>query len=191
VPARVAFPTERILDTAGRLFGDRRFHEVRMEDIAAEAEVGKGTLYRYFRDKDELFLALLERAAKQLLERATAQLAPVCGARAKLVVLVDTIIGYFDEHAHLLDLIQRAEVLRGRNMPWQEARDELLKLMLQVCDDGRERGEFDVVDAELGTLLVLAGLRGVLRCQRPPRPPGLAERIVDHFLHGYNRATTP
>jgi TetR/AcrR family fatty acid metabolism transcriptional regulator len=187
VPARVAFPTERILDTAGRLFASRRFHEVRMEDIAAEAEVGKGTLYRYFRDKDELFLALLERAAQQLLDRVTAQLAAIQGARAKLVVIVDTIIAYFDEHTHLLDLIQRAEVLRGKNMSWQRVRDELLKLMLRVCEEGRERSEFDLEDAELGTLLVLAGLRGVLRCQGPPRPPDLADRIVDHFLHGYDR----
>jgi AcrR family transcriptional regulator len=186
VPARVAFPTERILDTAGRLFGARRFHEVRMEDIAAEAEVGKGTLYRYFRDKDELFLALLERAAQQLLERVTAQLAPVQGARAKLVVIVSTIIEYFDEHRHLLDLIQRAEVLRGPSMPWQGVRDELLKLMVRVCQEGRAQGEFDIAEAELGSLMVLAGLRGVLRSPQLPRR-GLAERIVEHFLHGYDR----
>ena len=49
---------DRMLDAAARLFGAHRFHEVRMEDVAAAAEVGKGTLYRYFRDKEELYLAL-------------------------------------------------------------------------------------------------------------------------------------
>src|SRR5215472_7850945 len=60
---------DKMLDAAGRLFGAHRFHEVRMEDIAAEAEVGKGTIYRYFSDKEELFLALLERSSRQLLAR--------------------------------------------------------------------------------------------------------------------------
>ncbi len=40
-----------------------------MEDIAAAAEVGKGTLYRYFKDKDELYEALLEQAAQEITTR--------------------------------------------------------------------------------------------------------------------------
>jgi TetR/AcrR family fatty acid metabolism transcriptional regulator len=187
VPARVTFPTERILDTAERLFGARRFHEVRMEDIAAEAEVGKGTLYRYFRDKDELFLALLERAARQFIEHVRAETSPVKGARAKLVVMTDTIIRYFEDNRHLSDLIQRAEVLRGRNMPWQYARDELFQLFVQLCEEGRRDGEFEVVDVGLGAAVFLFGLRGIFRFEQCPRPPDLAERLVDHFLNGYGR----
>src|SRR6202043_2112108 len=57
--------SEKMLEAAGRLFGTRRFHEVRMEDVASEADVSKGTLYRYFRDKDEMYLALLARASRQ------------------------------------------------------------------------------------------------------------------------------
>ncbi len=36
--------SEKMLEAAGRLFGTRRFHEVRMEDVASEADVSKGTL---------------------------------------------------------------------------------------------------------------------------------------------------
>ena len=54
----------RILDAAARQFARQRFHEVRMDDIAAEAEVSKGTLYSYFRDKEELYLALLARGSE-------------------------------------------------------------------------------------------------------------------------------
>jgi AcrR family transcriptional regulator len=186
VPARIAYPTERILDTAGRLFGSRRFHEVRMEDIAAAAEVAKGTLYRYFRDKDELFLSLLERAARQLTERTEAEVARAAGSRCRLVKVVETILCFFDEHPHLLDLIQRAEVIQGHNMPWQKARDELFKVVLRLFEEGREQGEFAVADPELGALMLLGGLRSVLRSAAPPRPPDLARRIVEHFLNGYD-----
>jgi TetR/AcrR family fatty acid metabolism transcriptional regulator len=187
VPARVTFPTERILETAGRLFGARRFHEVRMEDIAAEAEVGKGTLYRYFRDKEELYLALLERSAQQLTARIQAAIAPVEGARARLVALVDTIIGFFDEHPHLLALIQRAEVLRGENVPWQRVRDEAVKVTLGLFEEGRKQGDFHVADPGRAAMFLLVGLRSVIRFESPPRPPNLADSIIEHFLNGYDQ----
>jgi AcrR family transcriptional regulator len=187
MPTRLAYPTERILETAGRLFSSRRFHEVRMDDIAAATAIGKGTLYRYFKDKEALFLALLEQAARQLTEQARDEVAGAEGARARLVALVDTVIRFFDRHPHLLDLIQRAEVIRGRNMPWQQARDELLRMVLGLFEEGREQGEFAVADADLGALLLLGGLRSVLRFAAPPRPPDLSRRIVERFLNGYDQ----
>src|SRR5690349_23349802 len=115
-----------------------------MEDIAAAAGVGKGTLYRYFEDKEELFLALLERAARRLTEQAQEEVDRVQGARCRLVTLVDTIIHFFDDQPHLLDLIQRAEVIQGESMPWRQARDDLLKMVLRLFEEGRDQGEFTV-----------------------------------------------
>ncbi|HJT77602.1 MAG TPA: TetR/AcrR family transcriptional regulator, partial [Gemmataceae bacterium] len=101
MPAKVPGLGDKILDTAAHLFGSRRFHEVRMEDIAAEAEVGKGTLYRYFQDKEELYIALLSRAAEQLMARLHDTMAPVEGAKDRLRTLVETSIAFFDEQPHL------------------------------------------------------------------------------------------
>src|SRR5262245_47172366 len=116
--------SDKILDAASKLFGTQRFHEVRMEDIAAEAEVGKGTLYRYFKDKEELYLALLGRESTQFTRRLRDEAALVDGPRAKLEALVKAIIAYFDEQLHLLELILRAELLRpsGTEFPWQQTR---------------------------------------------------------------------
>src|SRR4051794_12024636 len=115
---------DKILQAAGHLFGAQRFHEVRMEDIAAEAEVGKGTLYRYFTDKEELYLALVARSADQMLVRLREDLAAVEGPRAKLQAAVTAFIDFFDENPHLFDLIQRAEVMAGPSFPWKKTREE-------------------------------------------------------------------
>ncbi len=158
-----------------------------MEDIATEAVVGKGTLYRYFRDKDELYVALLERSARQITARLQESVLLVSGGRARLQMVVADIIGFFDEQPQLLDLIQRAEVMRGPNGPWQQTRDEVMKLTLHVFAEAREQGEFDIADEELAALMLLGGLRSVLRFGERPRPGDQAERIVDHFLNGHNR----
>jgi AcrR family transcriptional regulator len=177
---------DRILDAAAGQFARQRFHVVRMDDIAAEAEVSKGTLYSYFRDKDELYRALLARASTgmvQALEHAVAQSE---SARAKLISFVDAVLTYFDAEPHLFDLIQRVEVLTEGDMefPWQKARDVGTRLVQEVFEAGRGRGEFEIKDPDMAALLLFGGLRAVIRFGKRPRPRKLAERIVASFLDG-------
>src|SRR5438046_1732663 len=75
-PMRVLDPNrgQHILHTAARLFDRRRYHEVRMEDVAASAGVGKGTLYRYFQDKEDLYIALLVSAIERFCQEMNAAL---------------------------------------------------------------------------------------------------------------------
>lgn len=46
---------QQIMAAAEKLFTSRRFHEIKMDDVARAAGVGKGTIYQYFEDKDVLF----------------------------------------------------------------------------------------------------------------------------------------
>jgi TetR/AcrR family fatty acid metabolism transcriptional regulator len=174
----------KILDAAGRLFGTRRFHEVRMDDIAAEAGVGKGTLYRYFKDKDELYLKLLERASGQFTERVQAAVAHQGGTRDRLVALVTTVLDYFDENPHLLELIQRAELLRGlgAGFPWQAARETMFRLAAELFDSARRDTEYTLRDPEVAMMLLMGGMRTILRFGPRPRPERMAERAVDALL---------
>jgi len=184
VRTKTPLQAEKMLQAAAGLFGTQRFHEVRMEDIAAAAGVGKGTIYRYFSDKEDLYLALLERASKHMHERLQRSVPNVKGATAQLKAMVTAIISFFDEQPHLLSLIQREEVLRGPDFPWKKTREEMLDLVIGLLQEGNARGEFNVRDPDLLALLLLAGLRGVLRFGKRPRPRDLSQRIVDIFLKG-------
>ena len=46
---------QRIMEAAEHLFRTRQFHEITLEEVAARAKVGKGTIYLYFTDKPDLF----------------------------------------------------------------------------------------------------------------------------------------
>ncbi len=178
--------SEKMLEAASKLFGTRRFHEVRMEDVAAVAAVGKGTLYRYFRDKEEMYLALLARASRQYVDELRARAAAVSGARERLVATVDAILDFFDGQPHVLDLIQRAEIRRelGAAFPWQQARDETVKLVQDIFEQGRAEGAFAIRRPEVAALMLLGGLRAVLRFSPQPRPQHLARDLVADFLEG-------
>jgi AcrR family transcriptional regulator len=177
---------EKILAAATRLFGTQRFHEVRMEDIAAEAAVGKGTLYRYFADKEELYRAILGRSSELFLRRMERTVAGPGGPRERLEAVVAGILSHFDAEPHLLDLIQRAEVLTasGMDFPWQQTRERMPVLLRQLFDEAAAVGAFRVRDPELSVWMLLGGIRSVLRFGTRPRCPDLPRRIVANFLDG-------
>ncbi|HSE95553.1 MAG TPA: helix-turn-helix domain-containing protein, partial [Methylomirabilota bacterium] len=60
--ARLARKRTQILEAASRVFGAGVYHLVNMDEIAHVAGVGKGTLYRYFPSKEDLYLAIVDEA---------------------------------------------------------------------------------------------------------------------------------
>jgi AcrR family transcriptional regulator len=68
--------TRAIIEAAATVFAERGFRAARVADIAARAEIGKGTVYEYFRSKEELFLAVFDSFAVGTLEETLARLEP-------------------------------------------------------------------------------------------------------------------
>lgn len=95
---RSATTTTALLTTARRLFGERGYADVSIEEIAREAGVTRGALYHHFKSKEELFAALFEAIEQELvgnaLKAATAAADPwaslTAGARAFLEAVAQT-----------------------------------------------------------------------------------------------------
>jgi AcrR family transcriptional regulator len=60
---------QQIMVAAKRVFSDKGFNKATMEDIAQEAELSPGTLYLYFKNKEELYASLSLRILQYLLIR--------------------------------------------------------------------------------------------------------------------------
>lgn len=58
----------RILDAATSVFADTGFHASRVQDIAEQAGVAKGTIYLYFQNKEEILLSIFQRYFDSLLD---------------------------------------------------------------------------------------------------------------------------
>lgn len=67
---RRAATTAALMETARRLFGERGYADVSIEEIASEAGVTRGALYHHFKSKEDLFAALFEKMEQELVMTA-------------------------------------------------------------------------------------------------------------------------
>src|ERR1700721_2745802 len=78
--ARVSDKRERILQAAIRVFAKKGFHATRVSEVAKAAGVADGTIYLYFKSKDELLVSLFEDRVERLSAFPQAQLPGGSGA---------------------------------------------------------------------------------------------------------------
>ena len=91
-----AFRRDQILAAAHGVFASRGFKEATVGDIADAAGIAKGTLYLYFKSKDEVYWAALHRGLDELHALTRTALARAAGARDKLHAFIDTKVRFFD-----------------------------------------------------------------------------------------------
>jgi AcrR family transcriptional regulator len=151
---------DEILAAALESFAERGFASTRLEDVAARAGISKGTLYLYFKNKEELFEAVVRAKLLPNLERLEALAATFEGPSALLLErLVQTV-------AHVVSsrvgAIPKLVIAEAGNFP-DLARfylDEVirrgLRLIGTILRRGVERGEFRAVDVDHAVFCVIA-----------------------------------
>jgi AcrR family transcriptional regulator len=77
-----------ILAAAIKAFGKKGFADTSVDDIAAAAKIAKGTLYLYFRSKEDIYSTALRQAIHELHALIAERLATAHGLRQKLSVIV-------------------------------------------------------------------------------------------------------
>jgi AcrR family transcriptional regulator len=182
-PARV----QTIIDTAACMFAERRYDEVRMEDIADRAGVSKGMLYHHFKDKSDLYLALILQGIQRLFEQVRERIDPLPEPEEKLRGFVEEVVEFFTRYPWYLDLIQRAEQSRSEHAEAMKARRiQFVDLLSQIIQEMKSSGRWAVDNPQFAALGLIGMTREVLRWQTPPLVD-LAARIVRLFLHGLEK----
>ncbi len=87
---RAADKRERILTAAERIFARHGFFAAKVADVAKEAGVADGTIYLYFKNKDDLLISVFERRMQQLLDALRAAIAGKQKPRDQLRAFVKT-----------------------------------------------------------------------------------------------------
>ena len=142
-----------ILDATDRLLARFGYRKMTVEDIAAEAGIGKGTIYLHFISKEEVVLSHIDRIVERLQDRLKeiAHSEQTAGERLRLMLLT-RVLFRFDSIQHytqsLNDLLAalRPGLLRRRAQYFEAE----AQIFAEVLTAGRAAGEFNF-DDELAT----------------------------------------
>ncbi|HVX63439.1 MAG TPA: TetR/AcrR family transcriptional regulator [Pirellulales bacterium] len=143
--AHAADRCEEILDTATRLFAQHGFAGTDTQMLADALHVGKGTLYRYFPSKRELFLAAADRGIRKLCEHIEASIADIEDPPERISKVVYSYLGFFADHPELVELlIHERSQFKDRKKPTyfehREAnREHLRNLYRSYISEGQIR----------------------------------------------------
>jgi TetR/AcrR family transcriptional regulator len=89
---------EEILDAAQRVFFERGLAVATMDEIAETAELSKGTLYLYYKSKEDLYLTVMMRGMELLYEMISEVLRTEESVPKTMVRLANAYIDYFYKH---------------------------------------------------------------------------------------------
>jgi AcrR family transcriptional regulator len=178
---------DRILAVAERVFGERPFHTVRMDEVARRSGVAKGTLYLYFPGKRELYLAVLfegvERLRRRLESMAAGSAAPLDRLRATVAGLLE----HPSRRRELLALLLRYEqrLTRDEARQWLRRRERLSRTVQSVIAEAIAAGALRSVDLKVGEEMLLGIVRGLrVATRHGASATQLARGAIDLLLRG-------
>jgi TetR/AcrR family fatty acid metabolism transcriptional regulator len=100
------YRTSELLEAARTVFSKKGFHDATIDDVAHEAGVAKGTVYLYFKSKQEIYLSALRDGIELLIHEMRTEAAAAESAETKLRKLIATKIAYFDKHRDFFRIFQ-------------------------------------------------------------------------------------
>lgn len=182
-PRRASAKRATLLRAASRLFVARGYESTTMDEIAAEADVAKGTLYHYFANKSDLLLELRREFDKAIMARIQTAMEerPAADWPGRIRAwIVAAVAAYFDMN-ELHDV-----VIYGAGMPFRNtmADSEITGQLARLIADGAEAGAWRVEDERWTATMMFYSFRGgcdeaMLGAQRAEDVP---EKLYRLFL---------
>lgn len=157
---------QRILEGALRAFAEKGFYNTKVSEIANEADVADGTIYLYFKNKDDLLISLFEDRMEWIIERLQKELAGVEGG------VVEKVRRFVELHFQLaienpdlaefitVELRQSAKFIKEYDNP---KFGDYLGLLTSLIEEGQAEGHFGShLDARLVSRAFFGALDEVL-----------------------------
>jgi AcrR family transcriptional regulator len=151
-PARGPESTrERILDAALSVFSYKGYHDTRLDEIVAESETSKGSIYFHFPNKERLFLALVEKFADLVESRVTEAIARETTPMAKVEAGLEACLEAFGRYRRpakvmLVQATGLGTVFEEKRLEINERFANLIRVYL---DEAVEAGEIEAVDTDV------------------------------------------
>ncbi|MDP9173357.1 MAG: TetR/AcrR family transcriptional regulator [Planctomycetota bacterium] len=152
-----------IVRTAVRLFSEQPFHKVRLDDVAAGAGIGKGTVYIYFKSKEDLYYSSVYDGFSELVKSLAGQLNEHrLPFDDKIRVIIRGLVEFSVRYPQLFEVMRTVGV-PDASSEWDGKRRELSRLVENVIREGVAAGEFTDSRPDQTSLYLLAMVRAVMQ----------------------------
>lgn len=172
----------QILDTAEEVFASRGFEGANMDLIAQRSGLSKGAVYWYFKKKDDIIGALLDRVFRRSINALRGIATEDGSPRARLIRIGEQISRDYQGLQHLMPIALEfyAIALRRKGIRKHLASlyEELLSILTPVIEEGVRSGAFAAVEPRRAATLLVASYEGLGVVW------ALSPKLVDWKLHG-------
>lgn len=151
----------KIIESAITTFSKYGYDKSRMDDIAIRANLSKGTIYLYFKNKEELFNAISERNTNELKN----QLTKLFDNKDDLITCIENFYEGFNDQGYRMFFEIIAEASRNTNLKqllYQERR-KILDIIIDYLniqkDNGFIRNDIEITEIAYGFVSLCDGLK--------------------------------
>jgi AcrR family transcriptional regulator len=183
-----------ILEAGLQLFAEKDFHEVTVDEIAERVGLSKGTLYLYFKNKEDLFFSIVQDKTDLLYERLHAAIECDKSFTDCLKGFVYTFLSFFEEYKPYFKIVQSEKIRLSMDEHYRlhkfgmDAFQMFFDLMIGLIEIGKKQK----VVRDIETVVLAKNLRGVLNAFTFHRVflgseetvEQETDHVVDLFLHG-------
>jgi TetR/AcrR family transcriptional regulator, fatty acid metabolism regulator protein len=189
---------EAILRAAIDVFAGRGFFNAQVADVARAAGVAAGTVYLYFRGKDDLLISIFERTVREAIDEARSSVGPLTDPLEKLRAIARVHLERMGRDRNLAVVFQ-VELRQSTKFMERFSSTgvrEYLGLIRQVLVDGQASGAFrPEINATLAAKVFFGALdematNWILSRRRYPLTADV-DAIVDIFVNGAGADSSP
>lgn len=175
---------EDILEAAAQVFRQKGFHGASMADIAEAVNLQKASLYHHVSSKQEILLAILDRALELLLERVSPILAQAIPPDKKLQLMMREYMKILVDNQDLAAvlLFEHRSLERKQHARHVPNRDKFEQLWKDAIAEGVKARIFKCDDPALATRALL-GIMNWTMTWYDPNGPLAIEQIADQYSH--------
>ncbi|MCM2989179.1 TetR family transcriptional regulator [Bacillus safensis] len=184
----------QIIDAAVVVIAENGYHQSQVSKIAKQAGVADGTIYLYFKNKEDILISLFKEKMGQFIERMETDIQKKPSAKEKLLLLIEEHFRMLAQNHHLA-LVTQLE-LRQSNLELRQKINEVLKgyvnMLESILTEGKKTGEFrQNLDVRLARQMVFGTIdetatTWVMNDQKYDLP-ALAENVHDLLLNGIHQ----
>ena len=143
-PDNGADKRDRILRAAIGIFSQKGFFNSKVSEIARAAGVADGTIYLYFKNKDDLLISLFEEKMGEVVAGVREKIEAGAGALEKLRIFIDYHMGLLEQDSGLVEVLQVE--LRQSNKFLKDYSPvkffEYLEAISDILEEGKREGVF-------------------------------------------------